>query len=182
MAWCLIGKPIPPPHVYKQKVVSSYVNKFKVNTLIESGTYLGDMVFGVKNKFNNIISIELSDFYFKKALQRFKNQSHIKIIRGDSGEEIKKILKTINEPCAFWLDGHYSSGFTAKSKLNTPILNELKSILSHKIKSHVILIDDARCFNGKKDYPKINQLKQMFKGSNYTLEVKYDIIRITPPF
>lgn len=179
LIWFLVGKPIPPPHIYKQKVVLNYRSMYKVNTLVESGTYLGDMVFGVKNKFHSIISIELSDFYFKKALQRFKSQPHIKIINGDSGKEIKKILNKTNQPCIFWLDGHYSSGLTAKGKLNTPVLNELKSILAHKIKSHVILIDDARCFTGRDDYPKISAIKKLLKNSNYILGVKNDIIRIT---
>lgn len=180
LAWTLLGKPIPPPHAYKQSVVSGHGKKFKANTLIESGTYRGDMVFGVRNKFNKIISIELSDYYFKHATKRFKGYKNIKIIKGDSGKEIEKLLNDTKSACVFWLDGHYSAGFTAKGSLNTPIINELKSILSHKIKSHVILIDDARCFIGKDDYPKISEIRNIIQGSNYHLEVKNDIIRITP--
>jgi len=45
--------------------------------------------------------------------------------------------------------------------------------------NHVILIDDARCFNGEGDYPNIKQLKAYIKGKNenYHIEVKHDIIR-----
>ncbi len=80
----------------------------------------------------------------------------------------------------FWLDGHFVGEGTAKGKLNTPIVNELKAILNHKIKSHVILIDDSEYYNGKNDYPTIGELKGMFKGSGYSLTVENDIIRITP--
>lgn len=178
--WYIRRKQIPPPHIYKQKTVFGYGKKYKINKLYESGTFKGDMVYGMRKKFKDIVSIELSDFFYKLALGRFKKNKHIKIIKGDSEKEIKKYLKNLNEPSVFWLDGHNSFGDTAKGKLNTPIVSELKSILSHKNKSHVILIDDAREFTGKNDYPKINNLKMMLKKSNYSMKIESDIIRITP--
>lgn len=180
LLWYLWGKPIPPPHIYKQKIVRIHGKKFRINILVESGTFKGDMVYGVRNGFKKIITIELSDYFFKKAKIRLKNFKNIKIIKGDSGKEIKQILRFVKEPAVFWLDGHYSGGNTTKSKVNTPIINELKSILNHKIKTHVLLIDDARHFTGEDDYPKINDLKKMLKDSNYDMKVKDDIIRITP--
>lgn len=98
----------------------------------------------------------------------------------NSIESIKKYLKLLKEPSIFWLDGHYSEGNTAKSKTHTPIVSELKSILNHRIKNHVILIDDARYFTGKDGYPKVNELKKMLENSNYSLSIKDDVIRITP--
>lgn len=178
--WYLRGRRIPPPHIYKQMVVSEYSKKFKINILYESGTFKGDMVYGMKNRFKKIVSVELSDFYFQLAKKRFKNNKHINIIKGDSKKEIKKFLKSLKKASVFWLDGHYSGGETAKSKVNTPIVNELESILNHNIKTHVILIDDARHFNGEDDYPKIDGLKKILKDSNYSMKVKDDIIRITP--
>ena len=86
----------------------------------------------------------------------------------------------MNEPCLFWLDGHYSEGITAKGQLNTPILAELNHILNHSIKDHVILIDDARCFNGLDDYPTIDELKKIIVDKKPALQfsVADDIIRI----
>lgn len=178
--WHIGGRKLPPPHIYKQKVVKQYGKKFNIPILYESGTYKGDMVYGMRNKFKKIISIELSNYYFEYAVKRFKSNKNITIIKGDSEKEIKKFLKSFKESCIFWLDGHFSFGRTAKSKVNTPIVNELKTILSHRIKTHVVLIDDAREFKGKNDYPKLNKIKKMLKGSNYSMEVKHDIIRITP--
>lgn len=177
--WYVNGKKIPPPHIYKQKIVSEYGKTFKINVLYESGTFKGDMVYGMKNRFQKIFSVELSDFYFQIAKKRFNNDKHISIIKGDSEREIQRYLNSLKEPSVFWLDGHYSGGHTTKSKVNTPIINELKSILNHKIKTHVILIDDARHFIGEDGYPKINDLKKMLKGSNYGMKIKDDIIRIT---
>lgn len=181
LLWYLRKRPIPSPPIYKERVVSKYGKKYGTSILFESGTFRGDMVYVSRNQFKRIISVELSDYYFKNAVKLFKNYKHIEIYFGDSGEEIKKIIKSINEPALFWLDGHFVGKGTAKGKLNTPIVNELKTILNHKIKSHVILIDDAGYFNGKNDYPTIEELKGMFKGSEYSLKVENDIIRITPP-
>ena len=180
LLWYLQKKPIPSPPIYKERVISKYGKRFGINILFESGTFRGDTVFALKNQFKRIISVELSDYYFKNAVKLFRNDRHIKIIFGDSGKEIKRIIKSIREPVLFWLDGHFVGEGTAKGKLNTPILNELKAILNHKIKSHVILIDDAGYFNGKSDYPTIGELKKMLKKSMYSLEVENDIIRITP--
>ena len=179
--WYLRNKPIPSPPVYKERVVSEYGKRFGIDILFESGTFRGDMVYATKNQFKRMITVELFDYYYKNAVKLFKNDKHIEIYFGDSGKEIKKIIKTINKPTLFWLDAHFVGPGTAKGKLNTPIINELKTILSHKIKSHVILIDDAGYFNGKNDYPTIGKLKDMFKGSGYSLKVENDIIRITPP-
>jgi len=87
----------------------------------------------------------------------------------------------------FWLDGHYSSDFevngewikTARTDKDTPVANELRLILNDEIE-HVILIDDARLFTGKNDYPTINNVKQMVAShkENYLVDVEEDIIRI----
>lgn len=178
--WYLRKKPIPSPPAYKERVVSQYGKRFGTSILFESGTFRGDMVYASKNQFKRIITIELFDYYYKNAVKLFKNDKHIEIYFGDSGKEIKKIIKTINKPTLFWLDAHFVGPGTAKGKLNTPIMNELKTILKHKIKSHVILIDDAGYFSGKNDYPTIQKLKNLLKKTKYNLEVKNDIIRITP--
>ena len=178
--WLKKGKPIPPPHLIKQETVKEYARKFSIQILIESGTYLGDMVFAMKNIFSEIHSIELDTNIYAKTKKRFANIENIHIIQGDSSKVLPELLTLINQPCLFWLDGHYSGGITAKGVLNTPILNELKSIFSHKITDHVILIDDARCFTGEEDYPSIKDLRNFISREkpSWVFEVKDDIIRI----
>jgi hypothetical protein len=41
------------------------------------------------------------------------------------------IIKDLNEPAIFWLDGHYSSGITAKGDKICPIFEELDSIFNN---------------------------------------------------
>ena len=49
--WVNSGKPVPPPYEYKQKVIRDYQKKNNINILIETGTYLGDMVAAQKKIF-----------------------------------------------------------------------------------------------------------------------------------
>ena len=183
-------KIIIPSYEEKRAIILEYKKKFSTNILVETGTFLGDTVEQFKNDFEKIISFELSDELAANAQKRFENYSHIKIVQGDSGKLLLDQLKEIDNPCLFWLDGHYSSEFfmgdqyiiTAKGDKNTPIVEELKKILSHPVKQHVILIDDARCFTGNDDYPTIDELKKIISEyrNDMSIVVKRDIIRITP--
>lgn len=178
--WEKKGRPIPPPPSVKAKIITDYARRFSTDILIETGTYQGDMVASMSNVFSQIFSIELSDDLYQKSKLRFAKYSHICIIHGDSSEILPQILPSISKPCVFWLDAHYSGGVTAKGAIDTPIISELKQILSHSIKNHVILIDDARLFIGHNDYPTIESLKDFInrESSDYIFEVDDDIIRI----
>ncbi|HKG62168.1 MAG TPA: hypothetical protein VKB05_20585 [Pyrinomonadaceae bacterium] len=181
-AWEKQGRPSPPPHIIKEELIRDYAKTFNTNVLIETGTYLGDMVHAMKKCFSRIISFELDQTLAAQAQKRFAGDNHIQIIQGDSGKLLGDCIATINEPCLFWLDGHYSGGITAKGTLETPIKNELSSILSHAVDGHVILIDDARCFTGENDYPTLDELQTFVaerkRGWRFTVET--DVIRVHP--
>jgi hypothetical protein len=178
--WQEAGKPVPAPHAVKRRIVGSYARSFGTDIFVETGTYLGDMVFAVKDLFRSIFSIELSIDLWKRARSRFWASPHIEICQGDSCEVLPRILSRISEPCLFWLDGHYSAGATAKGFLETPIVQELETIFGHAVKDHVILIDDARCFNGTHDYPTLERLRQLVATHRpeFVFSVANDIIRI----
>lgn len=179
----LTEKPVvPQTHYIKTKILKEYASKYSLNTFIETGTYFGDTVYALKNNFKKIISIELSEELCNRAREKFSKDKHISIFNGDSGVVIKSVLDSLKEPALFWLDGHYSGGITAKGELDTPIIKELQHILSHPIKNHVILIDDARCFTGERDYPNIKELVSIISKLNNDLNVNIedDIIRIYP--
>ena len=178
--WVELGKPVPPPHHIKQMTVKEYANKYGPNIFIETGTFQGDMVYAVRSVFDRIYSIELDDKLYERAKKKFSKYNHISILHGDSADVLPEILDHIKEPCLFWLDAHYSAGITAKGELVTPILQELDYIFDHPVKDHVILIDDARDFEGKNDYPTIQELRSLVLSQklDYSFEVKNDIIRI----
>ncbi len=177
--WLRDGKPIPPYPEVKQKIISNYAREFSLNTLVETGTFLGGTINALKHEFRRIYSIELGDKLYQDAKERFRRYPHITLLQGDSGKVLAEILPQIHEPCLFWLDAHYSSGITAKGDTDTPIREELRLIFNHPIQNHVILIDDARDFQGG-EYPSIEQVYQEAKAHDPTLNVyvENDIIRI----
>ena len=151
---------------------------------------MGDTVEYLKNDFNRLFSIELNEDLAAKAVKRFSNESKIKIVQGDSATQLEFILSEIKVPVVFWLDGHYSSEFqlgdeyivTGKGDKDTPVLEELIQISRHPVKNHVILIDDARLFNGDNDYPTKQQVIEFVKQQlpAHSFSIKNDIIRILP--
>lgn len=177
--WIAGGRVPPPPKEYKHQVILNFAQKHNHKIFIETGTYMGETLYMMKNFFNELYSIELSDFFYGRAVRTFKSISNISLIHGDSGKQLKLLLKEINSSALFWLDAHYSGGKTAKGKLETPVITEIESIFSHNLK-HTILIDDARDFIGKNDYPTMKQLRNIIeKTQKYNhFEVKNDIIRI----
>ena len=140
------------------------------------------MVEAMRNSFDRIYSIELSNELYEKAKERFKGVEHIELIHGDSGIELKNVLNRINQPVLFWLDGHYSHGVTARGDKDTPIYEELDHIFNHPDRGHVIIIDDARYFGRHPAYPGIEELKSLIRSKrpDTNIVVLDDIIRITP--
>jgi len=177
--WKKNGCPVPPPHIVKQIAIEEYRNKYGYTTLIETGTYLGEMVEAQKTRFKNVISIELAADLFKKAQKRFINDKNVHIIQGDSGKVLVNLLNNIKEPAIFWLDGHYSEGITAKGAKACPIFEELDAIFKSDQFNHILLIDDAKDFTGNEDYPSIEEITKFIKSKNnkYQVEVKHNIIR-----
>jgi hypothetical protein len=180
--WKWRGKIGPPPHLIKEKVIKEYASKFSAQTLVETGTYLGEMVYAMRRRFSKIISIELDSTLHQRATERFKAYHHVTILCGDSGAVLARVLSEEKSRCLFWLDGHYSGEMTAKGSRETPVMEELKHIKSSG-SGHVILIDDARLFVGANDYPTLAELKSFVNALLPTnvFEVRDDIIRIHPP-
>jgi hypothetical protein len=179
--WEQKGRPAPPPHIVKQNIIKEYQQKYHTSILVETGTYMGDMVAAMCNSFNQIFSIELSEKLHRKAVKKFSTYSHIHLLQGDSGKQLNEIVKQLNEPALFWLDGHYSGGITAMGDKECPVPEELATILTSNYK-HVILIDDARLFNGTHDYPTIEQVENILQsyGAKYNLDNQDDVLRLTP--
>ena len=182
--WERQGRPLPPPHAFKQKILQDYSEKFSLDILVETGTYYGEMVEAMKETFKRIYSIELSKELYEKAKEKFKGEKHIELIWGDSGAEVEKITDKLDQPTLFWLDAHYSAGVTARGKKDTPIYEELNHILNAKNSRHVIVIDDARNFGADPAYPSLEELFGFVrsKRDNVEMVVKDDMIRITPKF
>lgn len=180
--WERNGRPAPPPHLEKQRIIESYAKQYDLKALVETGTYYGDMVEAMKNSFERVYSIELSPMLYAYARKRFRRDSHVELFCGDSGQELEKLVPKLDRPALFWLDAHYSAGVTARADKDTPIFEELSHILNSIERRHVIIIDDARCFGTNPAYPSIDELTKFvqLKRPETEIVLTMDSIRITP--
>ncbi len=142
-----------------------------VHILVETGTSQGWMVDKIGDQFEKVYSIELDRTLYQKALTRFANKNNVTLLQGDSGIEIKKVLEKIAEPALFWLDAHPEGPINTT---NSPIIEELKAILSHSVKNQIILIDDARHF----DRRSISAVKELASAHNYTCIIERGVFRL----
>lgn len=178
--WILRRRPSPPPPVLKWHVLRHYARRFRIQVLVESGTYLGDTVEAMRDEFDEIHSIELSPALFYRATTRFATVENVHLHHGDSAEVMGQVVPKLDRSALFWLDGHYSGGETAHSELRTPVVGELEAILMEGGKGHVVLVDDARLFTGRNDYPTLTSLKAMVREQwpRAAFTIRDDIIRI----
>jgi hypothetical protein len=180
--WNDSGRREPPPHAFKRSLVIWAAAKSNADLFIETGTFYGDMVDAVRERFLSIISIELDPTLHELARQRFRGDKRIQLLCGNSEILLPELLERIHEPGVFWLDAHYSGARTALAQRETPIVTELVCLLAHPVKKHVILIDDARCFDGSHDYPAVADLEQIFAphARDYTWSIEDDVIQVWP--
>ncbi|MGH9716105.1 MAG: hypothetical protein ACRD4R_05160 [Candidatus Acidiferrales bacterium] len=179
--WKLRGEPVRSPHLLKQQAVREYASRYRLRTLIETGTYYGEMIAAVKSVFDRVYSIEFDPELAQRATRRFASDSRVRILEGDSQKVLPKLLKSLSEAALFWLDAGYW-GWSDLARDPERLSVEVEAALSHPVKAHVVLMDDARMLDGRNGAPTFDELSARiaarFPGRR--VELLQDIIRITP--
>jgi hypothetical protein len=127
-------------------------SKYLTTNFVETGTYHGNgCINAIRSGFNNIYSIEILPEIHKigsdninKYIDENNINVNVELVVGDSIDMLSKLLSKIDSRCTFWLDGH-NVGAGVKG---CPLYEELDAIKEHKIKDHIILIDDLRIIRG----------------------------------
>jgi hypothetical protein len=179
--WKVRGEPRRIPHLLKQRAVLEYARAYRLTTLVETGTYYGEMIAAVGKHFQRIYSIELDARLAKLAQQRFRANARVEIIEGDSQKVVPRLLQQINERCLWWLDAGYC-GWIGELGNPNRLGSELNSILSDRRFTHVVLMDDADGVNGEGGSPTLDELIGSIQSTypDRQVEVVRNIIRITP--
>jgi len=154
----------------RYNIFNKYLNEY----FVETGSFNGGGIsWALDSGFKNVVSIELSELYYNKCKELYKTKDNVFLYLGDSSIILGDIIRSINTPMTFWLDGHYSGGDTAIGKYNSPLMQELDIIKDHPIKTHTILIDDMRCWNDLHEFNKndiLNKLEEINKDYEITYE------------
>lgn len=162
--------------------------QYGYNVFIETGTNQGLTPLFLSGSFRDVYTIELHEGLWGAAVQRLSGHGNVHCLQGDSTVVLPEILKTIEEPAVIWLDGHHSGPGTAYGDHSSPIREELAALFADG-RPHVILVDDARIFDGGPEhllyehyyeYPSLTWVEQTAKDNHYSYELKNDIIRLVP--
>jgi hypothetical protein len=177
--WILRRRPARSPHLLKQRVVREYGERFGLPTLVETGTYYGEMVAAMKNHFERIYSIEYVQELASRATRKFARNEHVRIFCGDSRLVMPEVLALLKGPALFWLDAGYY-GWVGIRANEQRLSAELEMILGHRF-AHIILLDDARGLIGRDGIPSVADVKSYVESTfpQRSVEVEYDIMRIT---
>lgn len=125
------------------------LNSDDYSTFVETGTYIGETVRSVQPYFENVHTIEISDYLYDRFFKEHPEYQNVTVHLGDSVKVIPELLEKFdeNQKCVFWLDGHYSHGCTSKGDKDVPLLEECKSIDElYKPDEGLVLVDDYRLF------------------------------------
>src|SRR5260370_1913448 len=94
----LPGGPDRSPQLLKQRTVREYGERYGPRILVETGTYYGEMVSAMKNRFERIYSIECDSHLAERAVRRFARHPHIQILQGDSQRVLPQLLQSPHHP------------------------------------------------------------------------------------
>ena len=176
--WAARGRPAPaPPHV-KRSIVLRHLRAGGCRVFVETGTYRGDTLAAAAGAVDRAISIELDPTLAECARRRFRSVRHVEIVTGDSAVRLPEVVRSLDVPALFWLDGHFSGGATAESEV--PVLAELQCILRAPL-AHQVLIDDLRLFDGRGGYPTVEALRarvhELRPGWQFTVADDIAVVR-----
>jgi hypothetical protein len=178
LAWRARGYAAPSPNHVKRMVLARVA--LPNATWVETGTYLGDTTAFLSSRSRAVITIEPEPSLYRKAAERFKRTSNVRVIEGRSEDVMPEVLASLSGPTCFWLDGHTSGGITYSGPLGTPIEVELTAIearLAH-ITPIVVVVDDVRLFSpeGEQDgYPPLDTLVQWATRNGLEWAIEHDM-------
>lgn len=110
---------------------------YKIPIAIETGTLHGETTGFLARCFSKVYSIEKHKESFAVATNNLANFSNIKLLLGNSAEELPKLLSQLDsKKIFFYLDAHWGDYW--------PLLDELKVIGKTHKNNCIIVIDDFK--------------------------------------
>lgn len=179
VAWLLRGRPDPAGGLYKRRMLLQLAKSQQAVSFVETGTGYGDLVLALAGSGCSCVSIEKDLELFNKAQRRLKGISaNIRLVNGDSAQELGKLIPDMRHPILYWLDAHPLVGSTG----TVPLLEELAVIGQYFEESDIIAIDDVRGFTGSGGWPVWSDveeaLRRAFGEASY--EVQHDVCVVRP--
>lgn len=123
-----------------------------VDVFVETGTYLADTTLLMRNLFDEVHTVELSQTLFDQAVSKWAT-TKVHFHQGASPEWLAEIGSQIERPAVFYLDAHWvglkgaAPGVTKDDPM--PLMRELEA-LAPRPYADIVVVDDLHAF-GRKD-------------------------------
>jgi hypothetical protein len=152
------------------------------DTLIETGTYLGETAHFFVPHAKRIVSIEIDAALHARAVELFSSVDNVEIVLGDALELAPRFVSELRSPCLLWLDGHFSGGATGRGELDEPGVEILRRLQPLVVPAGMtVVVDDVRRFGAIPGVPSLDVLignaRETFPGARMTLELDSLVIR-----
>jgi FkbM family methyltransferase len=183
--WLASPRTGPSPPEFRHYVVREYAERYQRPVLIESGTCYGNTVAATMDLFDEVWTVELAPALHQRAVERFAQCPNVHCLFGDTTDVLPGLLAQLNRSALLWLDGHWSMSDTAHGAKETPIVEELETVLQDYHR-HIILVDDSRCFSGEphdceqvhEDFPTLKWVRDRALEHGYVYELSDDVVRL----
>lgn len=150
------------------------------DTLVETGTYLGESTHWAAWHFHRVVTIEKDRRYQEQAELVCKEFTNIEFILGDSRSSLPSVVAKLTNPSLFWLDAHNESNIFQDGPNDCPLLAELSALMISPL-DHVALIDDAHCFSDSvAGFPSVPEIAELLRIKNYALRHAKDLFIALP--
>jgi len=138
--------------------LQAFIKKYSINTLVETGTGLGDSVDFCKDYIHSVISFEICAEIYQKASERFKYASNVYLVNKASEDGIVNYVSQLPEAkYLFFLDAHFPGADFGLAKyedeknedIRIPLKIELETIVEIRqdnICQDCFIIDDLRVY------------------------------------
>ena len=119
--------------------------KYKITTVVETGTYQGNTTALFSRLFDQVHTIEIAESVLQITKEALKSSSNIHFHLGSSEKVLTNLLPTIKgQPVLFYLDAHWADHW--------PLREELLEIAKTHKDNCIVVIDDIKV-PFKKNYP-----------------------------
>jgi len=166
--------------------LDKFVNQFKLKSFFETGSFKGDGIqVAVNAGFQEIISTEIMDEFYNLCRERFKANTNVNIVKGNSFDLVPQLLTNTDQPTFYWLDAHFPGadggilGYNDEKieEVKYPLEKEIEQILAVKkqIANDVFLIDDLRIYeDGNFDHG--NMPDNIARPKNRNIDFVYKLL------
>lgn len=107
----------------------------KINTVIETGTFLGGTTRLFSQWVDNVYTIEINKENYEKSKVNLEGYNNVRLLFGDSPIKLNEVLSSIDkdQPLFLFLDAHFYDV--------NPLLDELKVIADNGLKPIIAIHD-----------------------------------------